>query len=122
MWPMPSNLETVRQLAKAERGLAVVAVVRPDGSVHASVVNAGILDAEPGGPYVAFVTGGQARKLAHLRRNGRCRLAGGDGRHVDVVVGNERGRRGPRSQGEGAVGAGHPFDRSADLPPLRVDE
>ncbi|MDQ1364413.1 MAG: hypothetical protein QOE57_455 [Acidimicrobiaceae bacterium] len=72
MWPVPSNLETVRQLAKADRGLAVVAVARADGSVHASVVNAGILDTEPGGPYAAFVTGGQARKLAHLRRTGRA--------------------------------------------------
>jgi PPOX class probable F420-dependent enzyme len=69
---MPSDLETIRRLAGMDRGLAVVAVARADGSVHASVVNAGILNSEPGGPYVAFVTGGQARKLAHLRRNGRA--------------------------------------------------
>jgi PPOX class probable F420-dependent enzyme len=67
-----ADLEMVRRLSQADRGLAIVAVARPDGSVHASVVNAGILESEPDGPHLAFVTGGQAKKIDHLRRNGRA--------------------------------------------------
>ena len=40
---MPADLDLVRRLARADRGLAVVAVARTDGSVHASLVNAGVL-------------------------------------------------------------------------------
>src|SRR5262249_29880303 len=53
--------------------LAVLAVTRPDGSVHASLVSAGVLD-DPvtGAPAVGVVVAGDARKLAHLRRAGRA--------------------------------------------------
>ena len=61
------DLDDVRSLASQESYLAVVATVRADGSIQASVVNAGVL-AHPagGGEVVAFVTYGPA-KLAHLR-------------------------------------------------------
>src|SRR5438876_4627793 len=70
---MPAELDLVRRLVAGDQGLAVVATTRPDGSVHASVVNAGVLD-DPGTgrPCVGFVARGDARKLEHLRRSGRA--------------------------------------------------
>jgi len=62
----------VRRLAALEQGLAVVAVARADGTVHASVVNAGVLEREPAPPSIAFVARGSARKLAHLQRQGHA--------------------------------------------------
>jgi PPOX class probable F420-dependent enzyme len=68
-----ADLETVRRLVAAEHGLVVLATTRKDNSVHASVVNAGVLD-DPvtGGPVVGMVIRGDARKLDHLRRTGRA--------------------------------------------------
>jgi PPOX class probable F420-dependent enzyme len=70
---VPADLDLVRRLAGADHGLAVVATMRGDGSVHASVVNAGVLD-DPvsGGPAVGFVAGGSALKLRLLRRTPRA--------------------------------------------------
>lgn len=68
---MAADLELVRRLSGADHGLAVVATTRADGSVHASVVNAGVFDAA-GGPAVAFVARGDARKLRHIERSGRA--------------------------------------------------
>jgi PPOX class probable F420-dependent enzyme len=63
------ELDEVRRLAAADHGLAVVAIPRSDGSVHATVVNAGVLD-DPmtGEPVVGFVAVGTAVKLRLLRR------------------------------------------------------
>jgi PPOX class probable F420-dependent enzyme len=68
-----AGLDLVRRLGAADNWLAVVATTRADGSVHASVVNAGVLD-DPvtGRPVVGLVAGGATRKLAHLRRSGRA--------------------------------------------------
>jgi PPOX class probable F420-dependent enzyme len=70
---MAADLELVRRLIRAEHGLAVVATARPDGTVHASVVNAGVLD-DPvtGEPSVGLVALGSARKVALMRRRGRA--------------------------------------------------
>lgn len=70
---MTATLEQLRALTVEENGLATVATTRADGTVHASVVNAGILD-DPvtGKPSVGFVAVGGARKLALLRRNGHA--------------------------------------------------
>jgi PPOX class probable F420-dependent enzyme len=70
---VPADIDLVRRLVQAEHGLAVVATLRPDGTVHASVVNAGVLD-DPvtGGTCIGFVVSGNARKLGHLRRNRRA--------------------------------------------------
>lgn len=65
---MASDLDTVRRLVAADQGLAIVAVARPNGTIHSSLVNAGVLDdARFGGPTVAFVTQGRAKKLGWLR-------------------------------------------------------
>jgi PPOX class probable F420-dependent enzyme len=67
------GLDEVRRLAAAEHGLAVVAIARDDGSVQASVVNAGVLD-DPitGAPVVGLVAIGKSAKLRLLRRAPRA--------------------------------------------------
>ena len=68
-----SSLDRVRELAGTETGLCVVSTTRPDGSPHATVVNAGVLPHPvTGDDVVGFVVRGNARKLDHFRRTGRC--------------------------------------------------
>jgi PPOX class probable F420-dependent enzyme len=72
MGPGP-DLDLVRRLVGADQGLAVLATTRPDGTVHTSVVNAGVLDHPvTAAPCVGLVARGDARKLAHFRRTGRA--------------------------------------------------
>jgi hypothetical protein len=68
-----ADLELVKELSKADDFLAVIATARPDGTVHASLVKAGVVD-DPvdGSPAVGTVIVGQARKLAYLRGSGRA--------------------------------------------------
>ena len=67
-----ADLELVRRLVLAEHGLAVVATARPDGTVHASVVNSGVLvDPVTDAPVVGFVARGAAKKVQWLRASGR---------------------------------------------------
>jgi len=71
-----ADLEFVTQIGGANHGLAIVSVVRPDGSIHSSLVNAGVLDHPTSGePVVGCVVSGSARKLGYLRRAGRAALA-----------------------------------------------
>ena len=70
-----TDLDLVARLAGADHNLAVFTVARPDGSVHASVVSAGVIaDPVDGSPGVAAVIGGAARKLGLLRTSGRATL------------------------------------------------
>jgi hypothetical protein len=72
---MSADLEQVRTLSLQENGLATVATVRADGTVHTSVVNAGVVeDPVTGAPGVAFVALGKAHKLTLLRRAGHATL------------------------------------------------
>lgn len=91
------DLEDVGRIAAGDRHLAVVATTRTDGSVQASVVNAGALPHPLSGePVVGFVTYGKL-KLSNLRERprvtvvfrsgwqwaaveGRCDLVGPDDR------------------------------------------
>src|SRR5512135_3925360 len=70
---MAADLHLVRRLGAAEHGLVVIATVRPDGTVHTSVVNAGVTD-DPftGRSCVGLVVRADARKLAYLRASGRA--------------------------------------------------
>lgn len=62
-----ANLADVARVAAGDNHLAVVATTRSDGSVQASVVNAGVTSHPVTGEgIVGFVTYGPA-KLAHLR-------------------------------------------------------
>lgn len=73
---MTADLDLVHRLVAAEHGLAVVATARADGSVHASVVNAGVLpDPATGSPCIGLVARGDALKLSLIRRNGQATVA-----------------------------------------------
>ena len=65
---MQSNIDLVRELAAADHGLAVAVTIRRNGTPHASVVSAGVLDhpLRPE-PVVGFVARGGTAKLRHLR-------------------------------------------------------
>ena len=66
---MSHTMEDVRRFVAADQGLAVVSFGRPDGSVHSSLVNAGVM-AHPvtGDEVVALVVRGNSVKLRHWRR------------------------------------------------------
>lgn len=68
-----ADLELVRSLVPQDNGLAVVATTRADGSVQASVVNAGVL-AHPvdGSDVVGLVAQGGSTKQRHLRARPRA--------------------------------------------------
>jgi hypothetical protein len=70
-----ADLADVTRLAAADHHLAVFTVARPDGTVHASVVSAGVIaDPVDGSSGVAAVLSGGARKLDLLRSTGRATL------------------------------------------------
>ncbi|WP_326943315.1 MULTISPECIES: pyridoxamine 5'-phosphate oxidase [unclassified Amycolatopsis] len=70
---MSADLEQVRTLSLQENGLATISTTRADGTVHSSVVNAGVYeDPVTGAPGVAFVALGRAHKLALLRLAGHA--------------------------------------------------
>jgi PPOX class probable F420-dependent enzyme len=75
-----ADLALVKELARADHDLAVLAVTRGDGTVHASLVKFGILD-DPldGEPSIGIVVAGNARKLHHLRRVGHATAVVRDG-------------------------------------------
>ena len=70
---MRADLELVRRLAGADNGLAIVSTTRPDGTVHSSLVNAGVFDHPlTKEPTVALVARGSAYKLRLLATAGRA--------------------------------------------------
>lgn len=63
-----SDLARFDELVALDHGLTVVVTLRDDKTPHATVVNAGVVPHPvTGGPAVAFVAAGAARKLVHLR-------------------------------------------------------
>jgi PPOX class probable F420-dependent enzyme len=65
---MPRTLDDVRRLVTAEHGLATLATTRRDGTVHVTLINAGVMPHPvTGKDVVALVAIGGSRKLAHLR-------------------------------------------------------
>lgn len=66
--PAMTNLADFARLVARDHGLCVVSTLRDDGAIASSVVNAGVLDHPVSGrPVVAFVSRGEARRLANLR-------------------------------------------------------
>jgi PPOX class probable F420-dependent enzyme len=67
-----TDLAPFAELVPLDHGLCVVSTLRSDGSVHATVVNAGVLQ-HPlrARQVVAFVAVGGTRKLDHLRADRR---------------------------------------------------
>ncbi|HEX6493044.1 MAG TPA: pyridoxamine 5'-phosphate oxidase [Candidatus Dormibacteraeota bacterium] len=69
------DLAPVRALVAGERGLAVASTVRADGSVHSSVINAGVTTHPLSGEeVVGYVAIGGVLKLQHLRTRPRLTL------------------------------------------------
>ena len=65
----------LQRIAVADRGLAVVSVATATGTVHSSVVNAGVMDHElTGDRAVGFVVRGGAIKLRHIRASSRAAI------------------------------------------------
>lgn len=65
----PADLGVLAEFLASEHGLVTVSTARRDGSVLASVVNAGVMDHPiDGHPSVAFVSAGRAARLGHIRR------------------------------------------------------
>ncbi|HLN17658.1 MAG TPA: pyridoxamine 5'-phosphate oxidase family protein [Acidimicrobiales bacterium] len=84
-----ADLDLVRRAAGDH--LAVVATSRPDGSVQASLVSAGLFDDPTSGQAcVAFVAIGGAHKLALMRRSGRATAVFRDGFRWAAVEGPAR--------------------------------
>jgi hypothetical protein len=86
-----ADLAAVRNVAEKDNFFAVVTVARGDGTVHASVVKAGVLD-DPidGAPSVGLVVAGASRKLAYLRRNGQSTVVFKDAGRWAAVQGPVR--------------------------------
>ena len=70
-----ADIADLARFVEITGGLAVISVVRPDGEVASSLVNAGLL-AHPvsGEQVVGFVVRAAARKVGHLRRAHRATL------------------------------------------------
>lgn len=70
-----AGLDDFAAIAGRSRGLCVVSTMRADGTIQASVVNAGVL-AHPSSavPVAGFVARGGTRKLANLRRRPQVTL------------------------------------------------
>ena len=68
-----ATIEDVEKLASGDHGLVTISVSRADGSVHSSVVNAGVMDHPVTGErVVATVLRGPSWKLKRLRSTKRC--------------------------------------------------
>ena len=69
------DLSTFAELASLDHGLCVFSTLREDGSIQASVVNAGILQhPTKGEPVVGLVAAGGSRKLRNLRADPRAAI------------------------------------------------
>ena len=70
-----TDLTAFVELVPVDHGLCVVSTLREDGSVHASVVNAGVLPHPlTGDQVVGLVAMGGSRKLRHLRADPRVTI------------------------------------------------
>lgn len=83
-----TSLGDAVELASSESGLAVVSTVRGDGTVQASLVNAGLVPHPvTGEPTLAFVTYGRV-KLANLRARPQIAVTFRNGWRWATVEGN----------------------------------
>lgn len=86
---MTVSLDSFREIAASENGLVVVSMLRGDGSIVASVVNAGVMPSpakNADSDVVAFVARG-ARKLEHLRADPRVTVVARSGWRWAAVEG-----------------------------------
>jgi PPOX class probable F420-dependent enzyme len=78
-----TTLDDFQRLVPRENGLSVVSTTRSDGTVQASVVNAGVYDGR-----VAFVARGGTRKVANLKARSRATVVLRAGWEWVAVEGN----------------------------------
>jgi PPOX class probable F420-dependent enzyme len=70
-----TDLTSFAELASQDHGLCVISTLRSDGSVQASVVNAGVLSHPlTGEQTVGLVASGGSRKLTNLRADPRATI------------------------------------------------
>lgn len=70
-----TSLDAIRSLSAREHGLATISVARADGSIHSSVINAGVTKHPvTGDDVVGAVLRGPSWKLQRLRETHRCTL------------------------------------------------
>jgi PPOX class probable F420-dependent enzyme len=70
-----ATVDDIREIVCLDHGLASLSTLRGDGSVHCTVVNAGVIDHPVTGlPVAAFVGRPATHKIAHLRENPRASL------------------------------------------------
>jgi PPOX class probable F420-dependent enzyme len=70
-----TDLSAFAALVPLDHGLCVFSTLRDDGSIHATVVNAGVLDHPlTGAPVVGLVAAGSARKLRNVRADPRATI------------------------------------------------
>ena len=110
---MKRTIEHVREFAAADQGLAFVSFARANGTVHSTLINAGVMTHPvTGEDVVAFVVRGNTVKLAHWRRVPQATITFRAGWAWIGVEGNVT-QVGPDDDMEG-------FDQ-ADLPQLLRD-
>jgi hypothetical protein len=86
-----ADLEFVNRLAAGDHNLAVFTTAGLDGSVHASVVSAGVIaDPIDGHAGVGAVVGGATRKLTLLRQSGTASVVFKNGFEWAAVTGPVR--------------------------------
>jgi PPOX class probable F420-dependent enzyme len=72
---MPRTLDDVRRLVAADHGLATLATTRADGTVHVTLINAGVTPHPvTGGDVVALVARGGTLKLVCLRERAHATI------------------------------------------------
>ncbi len=72
---MTLSMQDVRRFVRADQGLALVSFARQDGSVHSSLVNAGVMDHPVTGvESVALVVRGNTVKLRHWRHTPKATI------------------------------------------------
>jgi PPOX class probable F420-dependent enzyme len=70
-----TDLTSFAELASQDHGLCVISTLRSDGSIQASVVNAGVLSHPlTGDQIVGLVASGGSRKLTNLRADPRATI------------------------------------------------
>ena len=84
-----TDLSTFAEVASLDRGLCVLSTLRRDGSVQASVVNAGVMPHPlTGVQVVALVAAGRTRKLQNLRADPRATIVARAGWQWAAVEGH----------------------------------
>jgi PPOX class probable F420-dependent enzyme len=84
-----TDLSAFAEVASLDRGLCVLSTLRRDGSIQASLVNAGVMPHPlTGEQVVALVAAGGARKLQHLRADPRATIVARAGWQWSAVEGH----------------------------------